>query len=113
MHDVPVQCTVAETNVFQPPQGQTCGEYAGAFANASMATLYNPDANQDCQFCQFAVADVYLGALNMSYDDRWRNFGFLIVYTAFNVAVFTLGFYLYSGPGLGNTLKRVFKAKKA
>ncbi|RYN21216.1 Brefeldin A resistance protein [Alternaria tenuissima] len=113
VHDVPVQCTVAETNVFQPPQGQTCGEYAGAFANASMATLYNPDANQDCQFCQFAVADVYLGALNMSYDDRWRNFGFLIVYTAFNVAVFTLGFYLYSGPGLGNTLKRVFKAKKA
>ncbi|CAN9268425.1 unnamed protein product [Alternaria sp. RS040] len=113
VHDVPVQCTAAETNVFQPPQGQTCGDYAGAFANASMAILYNPDASQDCQFCQFAVADVYLGALNMSYDDRWRNFGFLIVYTAFNVAVFTLGFYLYSGPGLGSTLKRVFKAKKA
>ncbi|KAL1796346.1 hypothetical protein ACET3X_004886 [Alternaria dauci] len=113
VHDVPVQCTAAETNMFQPPQGQTCGEYAGAFANASMATLINPGADQDCQFCQFAVADVYLGALNMSYDDRWRNFGFLVVYTAFNVGMFTVGFYLYSGPGLGNTLKRVFKAKKA
>jgi ATP-binding cassette subfamily G (WHITE) protein 2 (SNQ2) len=112
VHNAPVQCTAAETNIFQPPEGQTCGEYAGAYANASMAALYNPEASQDCQICQFAVADVYLRALNMSYDDRWRNFGFLIVYTVFNVVVFTLGFYLYSGPGLMNTLKRVFKGKK-
>ncbi|CAG5179318.1 uncharacterized protein ALTATR162_LOCUS9143 [Alternaria atra] len=113
VHDVPVRCTVAETNIFQPPQGQTCGEYAGVFANASMVALYDPKVRQFCQFCQYAVTDVYLGALNTSYDGRWRSFCLLIVYTVFNIAIFTLDFYLYSGPRLVNTLKRSFKGKKA
>jgi ABC-type multidrug transport system permease subunit len=78
-----------------------------------MAQLLNPSAGQDCQFCQYAVADVYLAALNMSYDDRWRNFGFLIVYTVFNIAVFTLGSYLYSGPGLVKTMKGLLGRKTA
>ncbi|KAJ4982755.1 multidrug resistance protein cdr1 [Stagonosporopsis vannaccii] len=109
VHNVPVQCTVTEVNVFQPPKRQTCGDYAGPFANASLAIILNPDAIQDCQFCQASVGDVYLAALNMSYTHRWRNFGFLVAYTAFNVAVFTCGFYLYSGPGLKKTLGRVWK----
>ena len=41
VHDVPVQCTQQELNIFQPPQGQTCDEYAGVFAKASMAQLLN------------------------------------------------------------------------
>jgi ABC-type multidrug transport system permease subunit len=51
VHDVQVQCTLQEINVFQRPDGQTCGEYAGAFADASKAQLLNPSAAQDCQFC--------------------------------------------------------------
>lgn len=109
VHDVPVQCTVTEVNIFQPPKDQTCGDYAGAFANASMATLRNPVATKDCQFCQASVGDVYLASLNMSYDHRWRNFGFLVVYTVFNIAVLTCGFYLYSGPGMKKTLKKVLR----
>lgn len=109
VHDVPVHCTATEVNIFQPPEGQTCGQYAGAFSNASMATLRNPGATQDCQFCQASVGDVYLAALNMNYDHRWRNFGFLVAYTAFNVAIFTLGFYLYSGPGLKKALQKLLR----
>lgn len=111
VHDVPVQCAAAEINIFQPPEGQTCGDYAGAFANASMAVLYNPVASKDCQFCQFSVADVYLAALNMSYSERWRNFGLLLAYTVFNVAAFTCCFYLYSGPGLVQTMKKLLKVR--
>lgn len=111
-HDVAVRCTVSETNIFQPPQGQTCGEYAGAFASASMAVIYNPNAEQDCQFCQFAVADMYLAAMNMSYNDRWRNFSLLIAYTAFNLAAFTGGFYLYTRPGLFKKVKDLLKPRK-
>jgi ABC-type multidrug transport system permease subunit/ABC-type multidrug transport system ATPase subunit len=111
VHDVPVRCTQQELNIFQPPQGQTCGEYADAFVKTNMAQLLNPSASQDCEFCQIAVGDVYLAGLNMSYDDRWRNFGFLIVYVVFNIAVFTVGFYLYSGPGLVRTVKRLVGRK--
>lgn len=110
VHDVRVQCTAAEINTFQPPEGQTCGDYAGAFASASMAVLYNPGASKDCYFCQFSVADVYLAALNMSYSDRWRNFSLLLVYTVFNIAAFTCAFYLYSGPGLVQNMKKFLKA---
>lgn len=109
VHGVHVQCAAPEINIFQPPEGQTCGDFAGAFANASMATLYNPEANKDCQFCQFSVGDIYLAALNISYDDRWRNFGFLVIYTVFNIAAFTCGFYLYSGPGLAKTMRKFRK----
>jgi ABC-type multidrug transport system permease subunit len=49
----------------------------------------------------------------MSYDGQWRNFGFLTVYTVFNIAVFTLGFYLYSGPGLVKTMKGLLGRKTA
>ncbi|KAJ4312514.1 hypothetical protein N0V94_007407 [Neodidymelliopsis sp. IMI 364377] len=109
VHNVQVQCAAVEINIFQPPEGQTCGDYAGAFAEASMAVLYNPTALKDCQFCQFSVADVYLGALNMSYHNRWRNFGLLLVYTIFNIAAFTCCFYLYSGPGLVGVIKKLSK----
>ncbi|KAH6613067.1 ABC-2 type transporter-domain-containing protein [Boeremia exigua] len=109
VHDVPVQCTAMEINIFQPPAGQTCRDYAGAFANASLATLLNPEATHDCEFCQASLGDVYLAALNMSYNHRWRNFGFLVAYTVFNVAMFTFGFYLYSGPGLKKTLRKALR----
>lgn len=111
VHGVPVQCADAETNIFQPPEGQTCGDYAGGFVNASMAALYNPTADKNCQFCQYSVADGYLAALNMSYDDRWRNFGFLVAYTVFNVAMFSCVFYIFSGPGLVKAVKKVFKGR--
>lgn len=98
-HGVAVRCAPAEISMFQPPSGKTCGEYAGAFANATMAAIYNPEATSDCEFCSVSVADVYLSSLNMLYSERWRNVGLLIVYIVFNVLIFTLGFYLYSGPG--------------
>ncbi|CAO2657983.1 Nn.00g072430.m01.CDS01 [Neocucurbitaria sp. VM-36] len=111
-HEVPVRCSVAETSIFHPPNGMTCREYAGAFANASMAVIYNPDAKQDCQFCPYAVSDIYLATVNMFYDDRWRNFGVLLVYIAFNISVFFLGFYLHSGPISIKKIKDIFRFKR-
>ncbi|KAJ4289885.1 hypothetical protein N0V90_011218 [Kalmusia sp. IMI 367209] len=109
-HGVLVRCAPAEINVFQPPQGKTCGEYAGAFANSTMASIYNPDAIQDCEFCSVSVADVYLSSLNMVYGDRWRNIGLLFIYIIFNILVFTVGFYLHSGPdSFKKTLSRLWR----
>jgi ABC-type multidrug transport system permease subunit/ABC-type multidrug transport system ATPase subunit len=96
IHDVPVHCSATDINVFQPPVRMTCGEYAGPFSQATMARLYNPSASRDCQFCVYGVSDTYLTYLNMDYNDRWRNVGFVFAYTAFNICKFFLGFYLKS-----------------
>ncbi|OCK79908.1 hypothetical protein K432DRAFT_426134 [Lepidopterella palustris CBS 459.81] len=107
-HNVPVHCADAEINTFQPPHGQTCGAYAGAFANASMAAIYNPEAKSNCQFCLFSVADAYLTGVNIHWNNRWRNAAFLVVYVAFNVFLFFVAFYYHSNDGfrgLGPRLK--------
>ncbi|GME58261.1 ABC transporter-like protein [Neofusicoccum parvum] len=109
-HDVPVNCAAVEVNVFQPPDGQTCGEYASAFAAAAGGAVYNPLATADCQYCRYAVADVFLQGLNMVYADRWRNLGYLCAYTAFNVGFFFVAYYLHSEIGFGNLLGYVNKA---
>ncbi|KAI9834089.1 MAG: hypothetical protein M1819_003374 [Sarea resinae] len=107
VHDVPVKCAAAEVNIFQPPQGQTCGSFAGAFAEASMAAIYNPDATADCEFCRYKVADVYLAGVNMSWDDRWRNVGFLCAYIVFNTVLFFLCYYLHSEIGFPRIIEKI------
>jgi ABC-type multidrug transport system ATPase subunit/ABC-type multidrug transport system permease subunit len=111
-HNVPVRCAPTEINIFQPPNGTTCGEYAGAFATASFAAIYNPDAMQDCEFCQLTVSDTYLASMNIFFTDRWRNVGLLVVYTVFNIIFFVIGFYLHSGQGTMARLKNVFQRRK-
>jgi ATP-binding cassette subfamily G (WHITE) protein 2 (SNQ2) len=96
-HDVQVECSELELNVFQPPTNMTCGDYAGAFTQAIGANILNPKASQDCKFCMYAVADTYLKTIGMDYGDRWRNVGFLVVYILFNVTVFGVGFWVFNG----------------
>jgi ATP-binding cassette subfamily G (WHITE) protein 2 (SNQ2) len=60
------------------PAGQTCGEYAGAFAQAVGGYLNNPDVEGDCQFCQYSVGDSFYRNLNITYDTRWRDFGIFV-----------------------------------
>lgn len=96
LHDAPVKCAPEEVNIFQPPPGMTCGQYAGAWANASLASIYNPQATSDCEFCRYSVADVYLEGVNMKYSERWRNVGILIAYIAINTVLFFSAYYLRS-----------------
>ncbi|KAF2804985.1 uncharacterized protein BDZ99DRAFT_511487 [Mytilinidion resinicola] len=102
-HDVPVRCSAAEINIFQPPKGMSCGKYAGAFANGTMAALYNPKAMKNCEFCRFGIADAYLTAVHISYDDRWRNAAFMAAYIVFNICLFFITFYCHA-----NGVKSVF-----
>ncbi|KAL1961696.1 hypothetical protein VTN77DRAFT_1300 [Rasamsonia byssochlamydoides] len=112
-HGVPVQCAEAEINIFNPPAGMTCGEYAGAFAQEALAAIYNPDATENCQFCRYAVSDAYLAGLNMFYKDRWHDFGYLCAFTVFNTVLFFAVYYLHSrGAGIVNTLSNVLPLDK-
>ena len=88
-----ITCTAAEINVFRPPDGQTCMQYAGEFIKMA-GEIYNPDSTTHCEYCRYSVADQYLASVNMGYADRWRNFGFLCVYIIFNATMVFLAFWI-------------------
>ncbi|GAA5843719.1 hypothetical protein JCM11251_003474 [Rhodosporidiobolus azoricus] len=87
MHDLEVICTQRELRVFDPPAGQTCYEWAGAYIEAATGYLTNPDATSGCEYCQYRVADEFADSYGWSFGNRWRNWGIFLAYTAFNVIV--------------------------
>lgn len=65
IHSVEVECGQTELVTFQPPQGQTCGEYAGEWSRAAFGELLNMDATSDCNYCPFKNGDEYLQTVNI------------------------------------------------
>jgi ATP-binding cassette subfamily G (WHITE) protein 2 (SNQ2) len=48
--------------------------------------LANPEDSASCQFCSVRSSDQFLAAgFNIFYHNRWRDFGFMMVFTGFNV----------------------------
>lgn len=73
MDGAEVRCSPEETAVFDVPQGQTCLDYAGAFAESAGGYLLNPNATEGCQYCVYQNANQYLETINFSADDKWRS----------------------------------------
>lgn len=65
--------------------------------------LSNPNATSGCRLCPVTSTDTFLGSIQLHYDDRWRNFGLMVVYTVFNIFA---ALFLY-------WLARVPKGKKS
>jgi ATP-binding cassette subfamily G (WHITE) protein 2 (SNQ2) len=92
LHGVPVLCTPDEYSVFRtslleyvavdsqlaPPSGQTCDQYAGAFATAVGGYLNNGTSTTECEFCPYVLSQNYFEALEISYDTRWRDLGIFV-----------------------------------
>lgn len=70
--------SIAALTFLAPPAGQSCAAYAGQFAQAVGGYLNNPDATDNCQFCQASVGDSFLVTLNIDYSTRWRDFGIFV-----------------------------------
>ncbi|THX78435.1 putative ABC multidrug transporter [Aureobasidium pullulans] len=85
LHGKPIVCNSAETSVFNPPAGQTCGQYMAAYLTAAPGTLQNPTATADCQYCSLSNADQFLSGSNIYYSQVWRNFGIFWAYIVFNI----------------------------
>ncbi|KAI1353681.1 ABC-2 type transporter-domain-containing protein [Xylaria sp. FL0043] len=90
----PVQCEVAETARFDAPRGQTCGQYAGAFASSAGGYLLNPDARSDCQYCPYMSGNQYLATLNIDASEKWRDFGIFLAFCISNWAL--VYFFIYT-----------------
>ncbi|GAB1517062.1 ATP-binding cassette transporter snq2 [Rhizoctonia solani] len=87
LHGLKITCSPLEFAVFQPPQGQTCLQWAGDFVNASVGYLDNPGSTSDCRYCPYEYGDDFYSGLGISFDTRWRDFGILIAFTVFNTIV--------------------------
>lgn len=95
LHDRQVTCQETEFSIFQPPAGQTCQEFAGAYIEAATGYLRNKDATSDCGYCKYTVGDEYLATIGIKYSYRWRNVGFMCAFLIFNVFAMLGLYYLF------------------
>lgn len=95
LHGRPVTCSEDETSIFNPPDGQTCGDYMQPFLSQGPGVLNNPNASENCEYCSLEVADQYLAGNDIYWEDRWRNFGIMWAYILFNIFVAVITYYLF------------------
>lgn len=90
----PVRCDPSETARFDAPPGQSCSAYAGGFADQAGGYLLNPDATSGCMYCPYSSGDQYLSTLNLSPDEKWRDFGIFLAFCISNWAL--VYFFIYT-----------------
>ncbi|KAK7449547.1 hypothetical protein CaCOL14_013316 [Colletotrichum acutatum] len=83
--NAPVVCSASELLEFAAPANSTCGEYMAAYIREKGGYLVDAQANA-CQYCGMADTNAFLSSMNMSFDNRWRDFGFIWAFCIFNVA---------------------------
>ncbi|KAG8930788.1 hypothetical protein FRC02_003660 [Tulasnella sp. 418] len=82
-----IRCKPDEWAIFQPPSGQTCESWAGAFVNTFGGYLQDGNATADCHYCQFKVGEEFFTPLNMDYGNRWRDLFIVFAFFVFNTIV--------------------------
>ncbi|KAJ2826222.1 ATP-binding cassette transporter snq2 [Coemansia erecta] len=95
LHQQPIRCRSQEFHRFEPPTGQTCGDFAGAWISTTHGYINNLEATSACEYCLYKVGDEYLNTLTWGYDHRWRNFLIFLGFICFNVAIVLLMVRLY------------------
>ncbi|KAK3950278.1 ABC-2 type transporter-domain-containing protein [Pseudoneurospora amorphoporcata] len=113
-----VHCADVEFLKFKPLNG-TCAEYMADYINAVKETsgsggyLLDPDATDMCSYCPIGKTNMFLASVSSDYADRWRNFGILFAYIAFNILAALAVYWLVRVPkknGIFGFLKK--KEKK-
>ncbi|GIZ45746.1 hypothetical protein CKM354_000889900 [Cercospora kikuchii] len=94
LYEHEVHCAPDELSIFDPPPGQTCGEYLEPYLAQVPGQLVNPSAAAGCRYCGLSTADQLLAASEISWTHKWRNFGLVWAYVMFNIAMATLLYYM-------------------
>jgi len=87
LHGLVIKCQPDEFAVFNPPAGQTCGQWAQPFVDVFGGYLENLNATSACQYCQYKVGDEFFVPLNISYSTRWRDVWIVFAFFVFNLIV--------------------------
>lgn len=93
-----VDCSSTELTIFNPPNGQTCGDYMSPFLGFAGGKLWDPEATADCRYCSISDTNRFLTALSISYSERWRNFGIVLIYAVFNLSMAVFIYWLARVP---------------
>jgi ABC-type multidrug transport system permease subunit len=93
-----VQCLDIEMLRFQPSTNATCGQYLEPFIQMAGGRLLDPNATDICEFCPLAITDAFLSTIDVSYSNRWRDFGIMWVYIVFNVIAALFLYWLIRVP---------------
>lgn len=107
-----VVCSDREISVFDPPSGQTCGQYLADYASAAGGVIRNPGALSGCEYCSLSNSDQFLAGASISFDQRWRNFGIIFAFIAFNVFIAVLTYWLFRVANLGSITAKFHRTKK-
>ncbi|KAH6876732.1 ABC-2 type transporter-domain-containing protein [Thelonectria olida] len=102
LHGRTVECSTSETSVFNPPIGQTCGEYLESYLQTAPGQLQNPNDTSSCRYCSLSNADQYMVRSSIFWSERWRNYGIMWAYIAFNIFVAVLTYYIFRVPKGGS-----------
>jgi ATP-binding cassette subfamily G (WHITE) protein 2 (PDR) len=102
--NAPVVCAETEYLSFDAPPGSTCGEYLSQYLDAAGGYLVDSNA-EACQLCPIDNTDTFLMGVSISFSDRWRNFGLILVYIGFNV-VAAVFFYWFARVPKGKRFAR-------
>jgi ABC-type multidrug transport system ATPase subunit len=96
---VTIKCKDDDLLKFMAPPGETCGSYTKDFLSYATGYIANPDslgtANDLCGYCQFSTGTQFLQTLEWDIKYRWRDFGILVGYLAFNVILCLIFVYLF------------------
>ncbi|GAA5917429.1 hypothetical protein JCM6882_008659 [Rhodosporidiobolus microsporus] len=87
LHGLEVSCRSSEFRVFDPPAGQTCSEWAGAYVSVAGGYLADLNATSGCQYCQYSSGDGFLQTMSLEYSKRGRDIGVFTAYCIFNCIV--------------------------
>ncbi|KAF5011460.1 hypothetical protein FDECE_2425 [Fusarium decemcellulare] len=90
-----VTCSPDETSIFDPPANQTCREYLADFLASAPGQLQNPDDTERCSYCSLTNADQFMAGSNIYNSERWRNYGIVWAYIAFNIFIAVVSYYLF------------------
>lgn len=87
LHNVEAICKPEDLAVFDPPPGQTCGEYVQAFMSSNPGYLQSTTATSSCQYCPYSVGDDYSSTMDFFFTDRWRDFGVFLAFCLSNFVI--------------------------
>lgn len=95
-----VTCADNELLTFDPPSNETCSTYLSTYIDIAGGYLTEAtlDATSNCEYCTVYETNVFLENLSSSYSHRWRNFGIIFAFVAFNIAAAIFLYWLARVP---------------
>ncbi|ORY61070.1 putative ABC transporter [Leucosporidium creatinivorum] len=93
-----VVCSDIELLHFEPSGGLTCGDYMATYKGLNGGYLVDDLATSGCEFCAISDTNVFLATISSDYAHRWRDFGILFGFIAFNAAAALFIYWLARVP---------------